>query len=292
VKAGKIPTAVLVLVGLVVGGCGGGEIAGDGKLQVVASFYPLAEAARRVGGPCVRVLDLTPRGVEPHDLELSPDALEAIAAADLVVYIGSGFQPAIEEGLDEASGLALDALRGQPTLSTDDGAGVDPHIWLDPSRYADVAGSISEALVAAGAPPGCGIDARTDVFRDELALLDAQFATGLERCDDRVIVTSHAAFAYLARAYGLRQEAIAGIDPGSEPSARRLAELREVLVRQGVSTIFTEELVAPDVAEVLASEVGAGTAVLRTVETQPEAGDYASAMRENLRVLREALGCA
>jgi len=293
-RAREAGAAGLVLVVLATGGCDASRSGppDDARLQVVASFYPLAEAARRVGGGCVEVVDLTPSGVEPHDVELAPDALEAIATADVVVYMGAGFQPAIEEGLDEASGLPVDALRGQPTLPAGDGAGVDPHVWLDPSRYAKVAESIAAALVAAGARPECAIDARTDAFRDELTLLDAELATGLERCDDEVIVTSHAAFAYLADAYGLRQEAIAGIEPESEPDARRMAELREMLVREGVSTVFTEELVAPDVAETLASEVGARTAVLRTIETDPEGGDYASAMRENLRVLRDALGCA
>ena len=262
----------------------------EGPLQVVASFYPLADAARRVGGDCVTVTDLTPPGVEPHDLELTPDALESIAGADLVLYLGAGFQPAIEAGLTEASGVIVDAMEGL-AVSTK-GSAVDPHVWLDPSRFSRMAAMIAEGLRAAGAPESCPIDARVSAFRDELALLDAEFATGLADCEDDVIVTSHAAFGYLADAYGLRQEAISGLAPEAVADARRLAELRDLVTREGVSTIFTEELVAPDVAETLASEVGATTAVLSTIESKPEAGDYLAAMRENLRKLRDALGCA
>ena len=266
---------------------GGGD---GGPLRVVASFYPLAEAARRVGGDCVTVTDLTPPGVEPHDLELTPDALEIIAGADLVVHLGAGFQPALEEALGEASGVIVDAMEGQTVLA--ESAEADPHVWLDPSRYSRIAEDVAAGLREAGALETCPIEARTSAFRDELALLDAEFATGLADCEDDVIVTNHAAFGYMVDAYGLRQEAISGLEPEAQVDARRLSELRELVVREGVSTIFTEELVAPDVAELLASEVGATTAVLNTIETKPEAGDYLSAMRENLRRLRDALGCA
>jgi zinc transport system substrate-binding protein len=260
----------------------------DGPLQVVASFYPLAEAARRVGGDCVTVTDLTPPGVEPHDLELTPDALEAIVTADLVVYLGAGFQPAIEEGLPEAKGVTVDAMEGQGVSAE---GSVDPHVWLDPSRYSLIVQAIAAGLREAGAPEDCPIEARTSAFRDELALIDAEIATGLADCEDDVIVTNHEAFGYLAEAYGLRQEAIAGLELEAA-DARRLAELRDLVTREGVTTIFTEELVPPDVAETLASEVGAATEVLSTIESEPEAGDYLAAMRENLRKLRDALGCA
>lgn len=278
------------MAALAAASCGPSADAGDGRLQVVASFYPLAEAIERVGGDCVTVTDLTPPGVEPHDLELTPDALEAIAEADLLVYLGAGFQPALEEALGEASGVIVDAMERQPVLAEDDA--VDPHVWLDPSRYSRIAEEVAAGLREARAPESCAIDARASAFSDELALLDAEFATGLADCEDDVIVTNHAAFGYMADAYGLRQEAIAGLEPEAQVNARRLAELRDLVVREGVSTIFTEELVAPDVAELLASEVGATTAVLNTIETKPDAGDYLSAMRENLTRLRDALGCA
>jgi zinc transport system substrate-binding protein len=283
--------AVVLLV-LAGPGCGGSKQPSDGRLQIVASFYPLAEAARQVGGACTDVIDLAPPGVEPHDMELDPDALEAIASADVVVYLGAGFQPAIEQGVHEASGVVLDALQGQPRLRTSDDSATDPHVWLDPARYELIVDRIAAALDRAGAPDSCDLEGHAAAYRDQLTLLDAEFATGLETCRADVIVTTHAAFGYLADAYGLRQEAISGLAPESEPDARRLAELRDFLLREGVSTVFTEELVPPDVANTLASEVGARTVVLRTIETKPELGDYVTAMRQNLRALRSALGCS
>ena len=82
----------------------------DDRTSVVASFYPLRFAAERLGGACVSVTDLTPPGVEPHDLELTPDAVESIATADVVLYLGGGFQPAIEDAIADAQGETVDLL--------------------------------------------------------------------------------------------------------------------------------------------------------------------------------------
>jgi len=272
------------------------------RASVVVSFYPLAFAAERIGGDCVTVTNLTPPGVEPHDLELAPDAVEAIATADVVLYFGGGFQPAIEDAVQDARGDTVDVLGVVPTVpaedeGSDEGLAVDPHVWLDPNRFANIVAATADALEGAGLPGSCDPAASAEALSSDLTDLDAAFREGLTGCDHDVIVTTHAAFGYLAAAYGLRQEAIAGLEPQVEPSARRLAELKTFVEREGISTIFTEELVSPDVAETLAAEAGVSTAVLFTIEglTDEEAAageDYLSLMRENLDALRTALACA
>lgn len=274
----------------------------DGRTSVVVSFYPLAFAAERIGGDCVNVANLTPPGVEPHDLELTPDAVEAIATADVVLYFGGGFQPAIEDAVQDAEGRTVDVLRMVPTLpaegeEAEEGLAVDPHVWLDPSLFGDIVAATADALEGTGIPDSCDISGSAAALDSELMGLDAAFREGLSACDRDVFVTTHAAFGYLAAAYGLRQEAIAGLEPQVEPSARRLAELKAFVEREGISTIFTEELVSPDVAQTLAEEADVDTAVLFTIEglTDEEVvggDDYLSLMRENLDALRIALGCA
>jgi zinc transport system substrate-binding protein len=274
----------------------------DGRTSVVASFYPLSFAAERIGGDCVSVTNLTPPGIEPHDLELTPDAVEAIATADVVLYLGGGFQPAIEDAVQDARGHTVDVLDVIPTVpavgeEAEEGLAVDPHVWLDPGLFADIVAATADALEGTGMPGSCDLAGSAEALRSDLTDLDAAFRAGLSGCDHDVIVTTHAAFGYLAGAYGLRQEAIAGLEPQVEPSARRLAELKAFVGREGISTIFTEELVAPDVAETLAAEAGVDTAVLFTIEglTDEEATageDYLSLMQENLDALRAALGCA
>jgi zinc transport system substrate-binding protein len=293
---------VLVMVTVLAVACSG-QAGGDqhDRVSVVASFYPLSFAAERIGGDCVSVTNLTPPGVEPHDLELTPDSVEAIATADVVLYLGGGFQPAVEDAIGDAEGQAVDVLSVVSTVpaqgeQANEGLDVDPHVWLDPGRFADIVTATGDALETAKIPDSCDVSGAVKDLRSDLADLDTDLRTGLTGCEQDVIVTTHAAFGYLADAYGLHQEAIAGLAPEVEPSPKRLAELVSLVEREGVTTIFTEELISPDVAETLAAEAGVKTKVLFTIEglTKEEASageDYLSLMRENLDALRAALRC-
>jgi zinc transport system substrate-binding protein len=273
-------------------------------ISVVASFYPLAHVAEQVGEGDVSVTNLAPPGVEPHDLELTPDDLEAIADADVVILARGGFQPAVEEAVDAAAtGIVVDALDGidllpPPEGSEGDGLERDPHVWLDPTIYADLGDRVAAALRGRGDDAdGARFDEAAASLRRRLSALDREFREGLADCATRVTITSHAAFGYLAAAYALEQRPIAGLSPASEPDPRRIATLAADARAEGVSTIFTEELVSPEVAETLAAEAGIGTAVLNPLEglteEQLEAGDdYMSVMRRNLETLRDGLDCA
>jgi zinc transport system substrate-binding protein len=270
-------------------------------LSVVAAFFPLFEAAERVGGDLVHVTDLTAPGVEPHDLELAPDQAEAIATADVVLYLGEGFQPAVQDAIGDAEGTAVDLLAGLPTVEPPDGSAqgltVDPHVWLDPTLYARIVGEVRDAFIEAAAPHASAFRSNAATFMQEIDRLAGDYANGLAHCDRTLLVTNHAAFGYLTAAYGLTQEAISGIAPDAEPSAQRLAELETLVEEHGVTTIFTEDLVSPKVAQTLADEAGVGTAVLHTLEGPSEdevaaGADYVSQMRENLATLEAALGCS
>jgi zinc transport system substrate-binding protein len=273
----------------------------DGKLQVVAAFYPLEEAARQVGGDHVDVTNLTAPGVEPHDLELTPDQIESIATAQVVLFLGGGFQPAVEDALREATGLTIDAskdLRTLPVPPGESGTGLaaDPHVWLDPVLYQQIVVETEKALEHADPGDASFFRSNADVFETRVSSLDTDYQHGLAGCSRNVIVTSHAAFGYMAQRYGLEQVAISGLDPEAEPSANWLAALRDQVKADGVTTIFTETLASPKVAEALADETGTTTAVLDPLEsltTQEAAAgeDYGSVMRRNLATVRVALGC-
>lgn len=282
----------------------GGTAPGDGaKISVVASFYPLAYVAQRVGGDLVTVTNLTPPGVEPHDLELAPQDLEAIATADVVVYLGGGFQPVVEEAVEaEATGVTIDVAEGVdllPAASDDDGIGGgpgDPHVWLDPTLYAGVVDRVGAALGEVRAADAETFRANARQLDAELSALDEEFRQGLADCGTRVLITNHSAFGYLAAAYDLEELAIAGVSPESEPDPERIAELAALARGRGVTTIFAEDLVSAEVAEILAAEAGLATAVLSPLEglteAQLAAGDhYLSVMRRNLETLRDGLVC-
>lgn len=289
-------------------GCGGGA-GGDDTVTVVASFYPLAEAAARVGGDDVEVTNLTPAGTEPHDLELTPAQVDAVEDADVVLYVGGGFQPAVERVAERRSGGAVDLLAELPVedgaagqdehAAGDEHAGgddVDPHFWLDPTLLARAVGVIERALAEAEPSARPGIEARAEAYRTELQRLDDELRAGLADCRRRDIVVSHAAFHYLAERYDLAQVPIAGLSPEAEPNPARLAELTDLIGDRGVTTVFYEALVSPAVAETLAREAGVATAVLDPIEglsrADADAGaDYETVMRRNLAALRQALEC-
>jgi zinc transport system substrate-binding protein len=288
IRLGKIGAAVavtLVLAGAFAG-CGGtgeeGAAGAGGGIDVVAGFYPLAFAAEQIGGPLVRVRNLTPVGAEPHDLELSPRDVARIHFADLVLYLGHGFQPALEDAAKQAGGRTLDLLDGLE-LSPNG----DPHVWLDPVRYARIAERIGKAL---------GRAAAASRFADRVKALDHEYRAGLADCKRREIVTSHAAFGYLAGRYGLEQVAVTGLAPEAEPGPRDLARVARLARERGATTIFFEPLVSRDIARTVAHAAGAEIALLDPLEglTRDEAKrgeDYFSIMRRNLATLRVGLGC-
>jgi zinc transport system substrate-binding protein len=263
-------------------GCGGTS-SDDAGASVVASFYPLAYAAEEVGGPSVRVRNLTPPGVEPHDLEATPRDVQRLHDADLVLLLGGGFQPQLEDAAGEHDSvirvLETPGLRRLP--------GGDPHVWLDPLRYELIVERIGAEL---GRPAAAGRLSR------RLDALDRQYRTGLADCDRHEIVTSHDAFAYLAGRYGLRQIPITGLSPEAEPAPKDLERAVDAVRDTGATTVFVEPLVSARVAETVAGEAGVKTATLNPIEglteSDEEAGaDYFSLMRENLAALRRALSC-
>jgi len=237
----------------------------------------------------VHVTNLTPPGAEPHDLELTPREVARIEQADVVLYLSHGFQPAVSKAADQGSGKKVDVLAGLPLHPSDGseaGLTADPHVWLDPILFARVARTIGTALSRPATP----------LVRN-LHALDRAYRRGLSDCKRREIVTSHAAFGYLAARYGLQQVAITGLAPESEPSPRQLAHVVQVVRRTHATTVFFERLVSPRLAQTVAREVGAHTMVLDPIEgltaDEQKRGDtYLTLMRSNLAALRRALACS
>jgi len=277
--------AALVGAALLVSGCGSTGAGGGGKKVVVAAFYPLAFAAQQIAGPSADVQNLTPAGAEPHDLELTTGNVRDVVGAGLVLYLGNGFMPGLETALKDRSGPSLDLLPG--ARQAGGALAGDPHVWLDPVRYAAMVRRIGAAL--RDRPASARLAHR-------LALLDAAYRRGLAHCQRRQIVTSHAAFGYLARRYGLEQIPLEGLAPEAEPSAQAIAHLVDLVRRAGVTTVFFETLVSPKLAQTVAREAGVGTAVLDPLEglapgAAAAGADYFTVMRANLAALRKALAC-
>jgi zinc transport system substrate-binding protein len=308
------PFAAAGVLALAAGACASETSANDtdgpASVDLVAAFYPLEFVANRVGGDHASVTNLAPPGAEAHDLELTPSQVADLDQADLVAFV-HGFQPAVDDAVEQYAGDAsFDVTELVPLLTAgeaeeeheedeaDDGhgheeTGTDLHVWLDPDRLATIAGELAAALGERDPDHAAEYRTNADALGEELATLDTEYAEGLAECERREIVVSHAAFGYLTDRYDLEQIAITGLSPEDEPSPQQMEHVIEEAREHGATTIFFEVLVSPAVAERIADQVGAETAVLDPIEgLAPDGdGDYFSIMRNNLAALRTALGC-
>ena len=325
-------SATVLLAGCGASGASAGDGGSDGR-RAVAAFYPLAWVTERVAGDDWEVTNLTSPGGEPHDLELGISQTADLDEADLVVFEHE-FQPAVDEAIENVSDAvvvdAAEAVELKPleeheeeghaedegqaedegshaedegSHAEDEGShaeeeehahgDTDPHFWQDPLLMADFADAVADGLAEVDAEGAETYRSNAEELRAELEALDTEFTEGLAACERDTVVVSHEAFGYLER-YGLHFEGIAGLSPDAEPTPAVLAELEDLIAEEGITTVFSERLASPAMAESLASDAGVETAVLDPIEGPgegDEAGDYRALMRQNLAALRRANGC-
>ena len=322
-----IALSTVALAALSLAACStGADSADSGKVSVMASFYPLKYLTEQIGGELTSVTSLTPDGAEPHDLELSPASVDQLGKADAVVYL-KGFQSAVDEAVEHnAPKTVIDVAPAVQLVKVSDSGNhvddhdhdadhdheadhdhdhkaehdhdhdhdmsTDPHFWLDPERMSQAATLIGQALADADPKNAQTYTSNAANVSHSMKDLGTELVSGTATCEHTTFVTAHAAFGYLADRTGLTQVGISGLDPDSSPSPARLQEISELVKAQGVSTIFTEALIDPKVAETLAKDLGIETAVLDPIESQVNPNeDYAAAMRNNITALRTALHC-
>ncbi|HET8561213.1 MAG TPA: metal ABC transporter substrate-binding protein [Marmoricola sp.] len=280
--------AACLTLGLALGlaGCAPTGPAGP---TVVASFYPLQFVAQRIVGEHARVENLTAPGVEPHDLELTVRQTAEVSAATAVLY-EQELQPSVDQAVtNNRPAHVLDTTSVVPLR------GDDPHFWQDPTLLADVARAFTRTMVAADPAHAADFRANDRRLQQDLRRLDAAYRQGLAHCRTRTLVVSHDAFEYLGRRYHLQVHAIAGLSPDAEPSPSHLQQLAGLIRRDGITTVFSERLASPQMADTLATDLGIHTAVLDTLEgltsSDPHA-NYLSIMRANLTAIRKADSCS
>ncbi|MBQ1108301.1 metal ABC transporter substrate-binding protein [Streptomyces sp. 404i] len=298
------------------------------KLKVTASFYPMQFLTERIGGEHVAVTSLTKPGVEPHDLELTPRQIGSISESDYVLYL-KGIQPAVDDAIKQSGvkntvdAATLTTLENHGSEvsghnhghegeeehgheeesheehSEGDGhnhgeeGGADPHIWLDPVKYAEVAKGVGKSLEKADPDHAADYKKNTDAVVAELGELNTAYETGLKNTSTKTFITTHSAFGYLAERYGLTQQGIAGIDPEAEPSPARIQEIHTIAEKEKATTVFFETLASDRTAKTLAKDTGLKTGVLDPLEgitDKSQGADYIEVMESNLAALQKALG--
>jgi zinc transport system substrate-binding protein len=283
---------VVLLAGALVGAAACSSSSGGAKrLRIVASFYPLAWAARAIA-PDAEVVDLTPPGGEAHDLQLTARQRVAIQEASVLLIVGKGFQPDVERAASDARGVVSNALLGIDLLpSKEKELRADPHVWLDPVLMREVVGLILSAIVHAD-PAN---HQRYVRHLNELSVPLDQLHRGyqaLATCELKTLVTTHEAFGYLAREYGLTQLGLTGLTPEAEPTARAIARARDLARRGEIAAIFFESSdEGTRIGRSVAGDVGVSARPLSTIESAPSKGDYLTQMTANLAELKMGLRC-
>lgn len=289
----KILFFILILSMNIIAGCGSDHDAmQQDKLQVAASFYPMAEFTKAVGGKHVQVTTLVPDGAEPHDWEPSPRDLTKLGHAKVFVYNGI-VEPWAEQ--------ALVALNEKQILPVEAGEGLftragkeDPHVWISPQKAIVEVERIRDALCVADSLHAEDYKKNSADYVAKLKDLDAKLQKISSAAPKKVFVTAHAAFGHLANDYQLRQLSVAGLSPDAEPTPGDMQNLIRTVKREGVRYVFFETLTDPKIAKLVADETGAQTAVLDPLEGLTEEGrkqglNYLLIMEQNVANLAKAL---
>lgn len=282
----------------------------DADINIAASFYPLADFARNVGGSHVSVQNITPVGAEPHDYEPAPRDLAKISSSDVFVYNGGTFEPWTEKFTHDFKHTAVKASKGI-TLHESEGheahteetesdghdhGTTDPHFWLDPVLAQQIVTNIRDGLIQADPTHANDYRKNAQAYQAKLQKLDTAYKEGLAHCAIDTVIASHGAFTYLAERYGFAADSIAGISPDTEPSAQKMAELSTLAKEKNIKYIFFEHLVSPRLADTIAQEAGAKTLVFDPIEglakkDQDKGKNYISIQYDNLNAIRTARAC-
>ena len=304
-------TGFLPLVGCGSSGQSGvaeGTAAGvNSDFEVVVTVGMAADLVRRVGGERVQVRQLMGSGVDPHLYKPTRDDIRQLMSSDLIVSVGLLLEGRMQESVAKLSEqqrvLVLGASLPAERLLTEDGSGghPDPHVWMDVALWADSIPAIVGALSETQPEYAGEFRSRGEQLTAELAALH-EF--GLEcvqsiPSERRVLVTSHDAFRYFGRAYGLEVLGIQGISTESEAGLVRVNELVDLLVTRRVSAVFAETSVSPKNLQALiegarsrSHEVVLGGELFSDAmgESGTPQGTYSGMLEHNLTTVTEALG--
>lgn len=282
---------LFILIALFIMGCGS-NTSKQGKLKTAASFFPMAEFTRAVGGDLVDVETLVPDGVEPHDWEPSPRDLTRLGKAQIFVYNGfvESWSDAALEALSERKITALEAGQNLCKIS----GRLDPHVWVSPAKALLEVERITETFCKVDPQHAERYKSNSQKYCQELQKLDRELKELSKTAKHKKFITAHAAFGHLAADYDLEQLAIAGISPEAEPTPKDLQKLVRLVKQEQVKYIFMETLASPKLTELIAKETGAKILVLDPLEGLDEEGrqlklTYLKIMQNNIKNLRRAL---
>jgi len=265
------------------------------QLKVLASFYPLYEFTKIIGGERIDVSVIVPSGIEPHDWEPTIQDLQKMQNADIIVINGINLEPWITKLVSvNPDILIVDTSNGISLLEKDkhmfnNKIQNDPHIWLDPVLAKKQIQNIVDGLIRIDPQNTDYYQENANAYNSKLILLDNKIRNELSICVKKDFLAFHDAFSYFANEYGLNQNTVIGVNPNEEPTAVTLQQIVQKAQNLDLHIIFTEEAVNPRISEVIADEIGAKVLTLSPIEIYEKNSDYIKRMEQNLSNLKEEL---
>ncbi len=270
---------------------------GDETFTVVTSFYPIYISAINVanGLDSVEVINMTsPQAGCLHDYQLTPQNLETLEKADAFIVNGAGMESFLDDVVAQLPNLAIiDASSGIETIADKNGE-PNPHVWVSITDAMRQVRNIADGLASVDIKNALNYKKNASLYQSELKSLRDESKEALADIKSRDIITFHEAFPYFAEEFGLTIAAVIEREPNTAPTARELEETIRIVNEAAVKVIFVEPQYSSSIAETIANETGAGIYTLDPIVTgDAEAaamGDYIKRMKENIAVLKEALG--
>lgn len=297
----------------------------EDKLTIYTTVYPLTYFTERIGGNLVQVKSIYPAGSNEHTFDPTQKDMMNLADADLFFYIGLGLEgfvdnvkktlaneqvkliatsnsvsdeDLVQEETHEEEGTDEDEHGHEDEVTENhddhDHGDIDPHLWISPTISIKLAKSIQDSLIEQDPANEETYTKNFEALQTELEALHTKFQEMANNVPNKTFFVSHAAFGYLAGAYGLEQVAIAGLNSQDEPSQKELTEIVELAKEKQIKTILFEQNVSSNLAKVIQSEVGAESGILHNLSVLTEEDiqkeeTYFTLMEKNLTTLEGAL---
>ncbi|MCD2345736.1 metal ABC transporter substrate-binding protein [Clostridium guangxiense] len=270
----------------------------SGKIKVVVSFNAMKEFAYAIGKDKINIINMTPNGTEPHDFEPKTRDIEALVDADIFIYNGLGMESWTSKTLKSINNknlIVVEASNGANIIKNTDAGEIkehgayDPHLWISLKGAELEAKNIKNSFVKADSKNKSFYEKNYNTFKNQLDELYSTYNEKFKTTENKNFVTGHAAFAYLCKDFGLKQESVEDVFAEGEPSTKRLSELTDFCKKNKVKTIFVEDMVSPKVSKTLAKEVGAKVEKIYTVESKEDGKNYIEAMKSNLEMIYNSL---